>query len=461
MPNATTPHRPHVVILGAGFAGLAAARALARAPVFVTLVDRQNHHLFQPLLYQVATAGLSANDIAAPVREVFKHQRNVQVVLDEAREIDVESRRVTLGRGALDYDYLVVATGVQQSYFGNDDWAPHAPGLKTVKDALEIRRRILLAFEGAEREANAERRREWLTFVVVGAGPTGVELAGAIAEIARHTLTSDFKSFDATQTRVVLVEGGERVLPMFDPQLSRRATEQLEAFSVDVRTGARVTGVDDKGVLISDERIDARTVLWAAGVEASGLGAQLGAATDRAGRVEVTGDLSLPSRPEIFVAGDLASVEIDGQKVPGLAPAALQAGRHVGEAIKADVRGRARPTFRYRDKGNLATIGRSAAVGQIGRLRLWGLWAWLTWLAVHVFFLVGFRNRLLVLFQWAWAYVTYARGARVVADPDDYAARLPSIAPGDVARRHRSSTTETQAPDDAPASPPLARRAGA
>lgn len=407
-------HRPHVVILGGGFAGLTCARALRGAPVRITLVDRSNHHLFQPLLYQVATASLSPAEIASPIRSILRRQSNVQVWLGEVEDVDVERRSVRLRDGALSYDYLVVATGATHAYFGHDEWAPHAPGLKTVDDALEIRRRFLLAFEAAEREADPAARRRLLTFVIVGGGPTGVELAGAMAEIARQVMPRDFRSIDTTTTRILLLEGGPRILGAYPPVLSEQARRQLERLGVEVRTGALVTGIEPVEVRIGEERIEAGNVFWAAGVAASPLGARLGAPLDRAGRVRVEADLSLPGRPEVFVAGDLAAVEDDGAPVPGVAPAAMQMGRHVARTIRRDLEGRAREPFRYFDKGNLATIGRAAAVAEIAGLRLSGLVAWLVWVFVHILYLIGFRNRLLVLIQWAWAYLTYQRGIRLI-----------------------------------------------
>ena len=405
---------PHVVVLGGGFGGLHAARALRGAPVDVTIVDRCNHHLFQPLLYQVATASLDPSDIAYPIRAVFRRQANVRkVLLAQARTIDVDARRVELEDGSIGYDYLVVATGASHSYFGHDDWADAAPGLKTLDDALEIRRRMLLAFERAERYP--EERRAQLTFVVIGGGPTGVELAGALIEIARHTLPRDFDSIDTTSARSVLVEGSERVLPPYPAELSASACAQLESLGVEVRTGALAIAVDDEGVTLrSGERIAARTVLWAAGVRASSLAQSLNTSLDRAGRVLVEPDLSLPGHREVFVVGDLAQIECDGRAVPGVAPAAIQGGKHVARCIRADLRGRSRPPFRYRDKGSLATIGRARAVADFGRLRFGGFVAWIAWMGVHVLFLIGFRNRLFVMLSWAWSYVTFRRGARLI-----------------------------------------------
>ena len=404
---------PHVVILGGGFGGLWATRALASAPVRVTLVDRTNHHLFQPLLYQVATAGLSAPDIAAPLRHILRKQRNVTVRLDEARAIDVAARRVTLENGALDYDFLVVATGSTHAYFGHDDWAPFAPGLKTLDDALGIRRRVLAAFEAAEREDDPARRDAYLTFVAIGGGPTGVELAGTLAEIARHTLVREFRRIDPRTARIHLVEAGPRVLPSMPESLSESAKRQLEKLGVRVSVGRAVTAIDADGVNLGEQRIEARTVLWAAGVAASPLGAQLPAERDRAGRVKVAPDLSLPAHPEVFVIGDLASVE----RVSGVAPAAKQMGNHAARAIRDRLASKATPAFRYRDYGNLATIGRMAAVVDFSPLRLSGVVAWWFWLTAHLFFLIGFRNRLVVLIDWAWAYLSYQRNARIIVDP--------------------------------------------
>jgi NADH:ubiquinone reductase (H+-translocating) len=406
--------RPRVVIVGGGFGGLAAARGLARAPVDVTLVDRANHHLFQPLLYQVATAGLSPAEIASPIRRILRRQANARVLLGEVVAIDPAAKRVRLADGELAYDVLVLAAGAGHSYFGKDEWEKDAPGLKTLEDALEIRRRALVAFEAAERDENAETRRQWLTFVVVGGGPTGVEMAGAFAEIARHTLAGDFRRIDPSAARVILVEGGPRVLPTYPPELSEKAKLQLEALGVQVWTGALVTRVDGGGVAIGADRVAARTVVWAAGVQASPLARFLGVPLDRAGRVRVEPGLTVPGRPEIYVIGDLAALEQDGHPVPGVAPAAIQMGEHAAANVRRAVRGEPLAPFRYRDKGSLATIGRRSAVALIGRLRLSGPLAWLAWLCIHIFFLIGFRNRFVVLFTWAWAYLTYDRSARLI-----------------------------------------------
>jgi NADH dehydrogenase len=402
--------------VGAGFAGLACARALARAPVRVTVLDRRNHHLFQPLLYQVATAGLNPADIAAPTRQILRRQRNAEVLLAEVRDVDVEARRLTLDGGdALAYDHLVVATGATHAYFGHPEWAAVAPGLKTVEDALEIRRRILVAFERAERESDPERQRAWLTFVVVGGGPTGVELAGAVAEIARHTLKSEFRQVDPHRARVILLQAGERVLPGYSPASSRSAQRQLERLGVYVHTGVRVTAIDAEGVSTGRERVESRTVLWAAGVAASPLARTLGAPLDTAGRVVVAPELTLPGRPEVHVIGDVASVrQPGGAAVPGVAQAAIQEGRHAAENVLRALRGEPLRPFRYVDKGMMATLGRAAAVAEKGRWRFSGLTAWLAWLVIHVLFLVGFRNRAAVLLQWAHHYATFAREARLI-----------------------------------------------
>jgi NADH dehydrogenase len=407
---------PRVVILGCGFAGLWAAQALRRVRAEVTVVDRVNHHLFTPLLYQVATAGLSAPAIAAPIRHILADQRNTTVLLGDVHAIDPVARTVGLEDGStLPYDRLIVATGTTHSYFGNDAWAPHAPGLKTLEDAFEIRARVLNAFERAERETDAARRGPWLTFVVVGAGATGVELAGTLAEIARHTLAGEFRRFDPRLARVVLVEGTDRVLPPYPPELSRKARAQLERLGVTVLLQKKVTGIDGYGVSIGRERIEARTVLWAAGVASSPLGGFLGAPLDRAGRVQVAPDLSVPGHPEIFVAGDLAAVESGGKPVPGIAPAAKQMGRHVSLNILKSLNGEQTAPFVYRDYGQLATIGRSAAVVDMGPLKLSGFVAWVVWLVAHIYFLINFRNRLVVLIDWASSYFTYNRYARIVS----------------------------------------------
>ncbi len=404
-----------MVILGGGFGGLYAAKALGRAAVRLTMVDRRNHHLFQPLLYQVASAGLSAIDIAEPIRQILRKQGNTTVLMADAERIEAEERRVLLAGGReLRYDYLIVATGAADSYFGHDDWARHAPGLKTLEDALDIRRAILLAFERAELEDDPDARRAQLTFTVIGAGPTGAELAGALAELARHTLVRDYRRFDSADARILLLEAGPRVLPGYPEELSAKAQRQLEKLGVEVRTGAAVTAIDADGVEAGGERIRSRTVLWAAGVAASPIGATLGAPLDRAGRVAVEPDLTVPGRPEVFVVGDLAALEQDGRPVPGVAPAAIQQGRHAAKNIRRALAGRPLLPFRYVDRGSMATLGRKAAVAVIGRARLSGLVAWLAWLLIHIFFLIGFRNRLVVLFEWTKAYFTYQRSARLI-----------------------------------------------
>jgi len=416
--------RPHVLVIGGGFGGLWATRGLASAAVRITLVDRSNHHLFQPLLYQVATAGLSAPDIAAPLRHILRGQANVSVRLGNVVAIDVTTRSVQLADGArLAYDHLVVASGATHAYFGNDQWAAHAPGLKTLDDALHIRRRLLCAFERAEATDDPAERDAWLHFAIVGGGPTGVELAGTLAEIARHTLRSEFRRIDPTRARVRLIEAAPRILGSFPESLSASAQRQLQRLGVEVVTNTAVASIDAEGYRCGDTFERARTVLWAAGVAASPLGECLPAARDRAGRVQVDASLSLPGHPEVFVIGDLAALQQDGRPVPGVAPAAKQMGNHVAATIRARLAGRASKPFRYRDYGNLATIGRMAAVVHLGRVQQSGMLAWWFWLTAHVFFLIGFRNRLAVLLNWTWAYWTYQRGARIVlaAGEDDAA----------------------------------------
>jgi NADH dehydrogenase len=416
-----TPHR--VVIVGGGFGGLEATRSLRHAPAAVTLLDRRNFHLFQPLLYQVATGALSPGEIASPLRSVVKRQKNTRVLLAAVRDLDAGSRRVLCTDAEVPYDTLVVATGATHHYFGHPEWESLAPGLKTIEDATEIRRRIFLAFEAAEREPDADRRRQWLTFVVVGAGPTGVELAGALAEIARETLRHDFRAIVPGSARIVLLEGLARVLPPYSPRLSANAAAALTRLGVDVWTASTVTGVDAEGVSVErggqTERLAARTVLWAAGVAASPLGRVLhervAAPLDRAGRVMTAPDLTVPGHPEIFVIGDLAHVVGEqGAPLPGTAPVAMQQGRYVAAAIERRLRGDTAPPFRYRDRGSMATIGRGAAVARVGGLEFDGYPAWLAWLFIHVLYLVEFDNRLSVLLQWAWNYLTWNRGARLI-----------------------------------------------
>ncbi|MGO9085422.1 MAG: NAD(P)/FAD-dependent oxidoreductase [Candidatus Sulfotelmatobacter sp.] len=406
-----------VVIVGAGFGGLNAARALARAPVQITIIDRKNHHNFQPLLYQVATAGLSPGEIAAPIRSIFRAYKNVEVLMAEVTGFDLDRHIVRTPEVEVPYDYLIVAAGASHTYFGHDDWEPLAPGLKTIEDALEIRRRVLLTFELAERQAAAGEPATPLNFVIVGAGPTGVELAGTLAEICRHALAHDFRSIDPTRAHIVLIEGGPRVLPSYPEDLSRSAQEQLRRLGVEVLTSTTVTRVEPGAVDFSDTRLSAAVVLWAAGVAASPLGKKLGAPVDRAGRVQVLPDLSLPNHPEVLVIGDLATLKDEHSKMlPGVAPVAIQEGRYVAEVIRRETETKvvSRPAFHYWDKGSLATIGRAAAVAEFGKIHISGFVAWLAWLFVHILFLIGFRNRLLVFIQWAWSYVTYERGARLI-----------------------------------------------
>jgi NADH:ubiquinone reductase (H+-translocating) len=405
-----------VVIVGAGFGGLNAAQALARADVKITVIDRKNFHTFQPLLYQVATAGLSPGEIAAPIRSILRSHKNIEVLMSEVTGFNLDRHVVETSDAPLPYDYLILAAGAAHSYFGHDDWEPYAPGLKTIEDALEIRRRVLLAFELAERQAAAGETAVPLNFVVVGGGPTGVELAGTLAEICRHALAHEFRSIDPARTHILLLEGGPRVLPAYAEDLSRSAQEQLNHLGVEVRTSTVVTQIEPGAVDVGSTRLPATVVLWAAGVAASPLGKKLGAETDRAGRVLVRPDLSLPGHPEVFVIGDLAALKDEhGKLLPGVAPVAIQEGRFVAKVIREELEARSRPSvFHYWDKGSLATIGRAAAVAEFGRIHISGFLAWLSWLFVHILFLIGFRNRLLVFIQWAWSYVTYERGARLI-----------------------------------------------
>jgi NADH:ubiquinone reductase (H+-translocating) len=410
-----TNHTPRIVIVGAGFGGLQAALHLSRLPVHVTLIDRRNYHTFQPLLYQVATAGLSPGEIAAPIRWIVRGRRNIEVLLGEVQDFDLARRRVKLPDLEAPYDYLIVAAGASHAYFGHDEWEPFAPGLKTIEDALEIRRRVLLAFELDERQAASGGPQQPLNFVIVGGGPTGVELAGTLAEISRQVLANEFKSIDPKSTRIILLEGGPRVLPSYPEDLSRSAEEQLRHLGVDVRTSQMVTGVEAGAVRMGETRLPAAVILWAAGVAASPLGKKLGAPIDRAGRVLVNPDLSIPGHPEIFVLGDLASLKDEnGQPLPGVAPVAMQEGRAVARNIARELRGESRRNFHYVNKGNLATIGRAAAVAEFGKVHVSGFLAWLSWLFIHIFFLIGFRNRIMVMIQWAWSYLTYERGARLI-----------------------------------------------
>jgi NADH dehydrogenase len=419
--------RPRVVIVGGGFGGLYAARALAGAPVDVTLLDRRNHHTFQPLLYQVATAGLNASDIAVPIRRIVRDQGNVEVLLAEIVRVDLAGRRLLLGGGgAIAYDHLILATGATHSYFGHPEWERFAPGLKSIEDALEIRKRVFFAFEAAELEEDPARYAEWLTFVIVGGGPTGVELAGTLAEISKKTLARDFRRIDPTRARILLLEGSSSLLTAYVPALREKAMTQLRKLGVEVRLDARVTGIDAEGVLLGDERILSKTVLWAAGVAASPLAATLGVPLDRAGRVLVEPDLTVPGHPEVYVIGDLASLSQDGQPIPGVARAAIDGGRAAAKNILRAVAGEPRRPFRYKDPGQLATIGRGAGIADFGRIKLSGFIAWLAWLFIHILFLIGFRNRFAVVFEWALAYMTYDRGARLITGrlPDAETRRL-------------------------------------
>ena len=414
-PPPETGALPHVVIVGAGFGGLEAAKALAGAPVRLTLVDRHNHHLFQPLLYQVASATLSPADIAAPIRHILRGQANLEVLLGEVVRVDPAGRSLRLAEGrSLDFDFLILATGASHSYFGHEDWAEHAPGLKTLEDALEIRRRFLLSFERAERETDPALRRALLTYVVIGGGPTGVELAGTLMEMARLTLPREFRHIRADRARVVLVEGGPRVLPAFAPELSEQARLSLARIGVEVRLGQPVTGLDAEGVTTGGERIAARTLIWAAGVAASALGRDLGASLDRSGRIRVAPDLSLPGSAHVFVIGDLAACAQDGGVLPGMAPVAIQQGRQAAAAIRARLAGMAPAPFRFHDRGMMATIGRGAAIAQWGRWQLSGGLAWFAWLFIHLMLLVGFRNRQAVFMEWLFAYLTTQRRARLI-----------------------------------------------
>jgi NADH:ubiquinone reductase (H+-translocating) len=409
--------RARVVIVGGGFGGLQAAKALADAPLQVTLVDRRNHHLFQPLLYQVATAALSPADIAQPIRSVLRGQSNVDVVLAEVDAMDVTAKEIVLSEnmGRLPYDYLILAAGAHHAYFGHDEWEPNAPGLKTLEDALNIRRRILTSFEEAEREPDPARRKALMTFVVVGGGPTGVEMAGAIAEIARFSLARDFRHIDTRDAKVILIEAGTQLLGAFPDRLSRHALRDLERLGVQVRFGKPVTAIAPDAVTVGDEIIPANTIVWAAGVQASPLGSSLGVELDRAGRVLVNPDLSVPGHPEIFVIGDLASLkDARGRPLPGVAQVAMQQGAWAAANILRAIEGKPARAFRYRDLGNMATIGRNSAVAEIRGLRLTGFVAWLAWAVVHILNLIGFRNRVLVALQWLWDYLTFQRGARLI-----------------------------------------------
>jgi NADH:quinone reductase (non-electrogenic) len=412
---------PRVVIIGAGFAGINAAKKLERAPVRVTIVDRKNHHTFQPLLYQVALAVLSPAEIASPVRTVLRGASNIEVLLGKVTGFDLEQRLVRIDGLDLPYDFLIVASGATHAYFGHPEWEQFAPGLKTIEDALEIRSRVLLAFEVAEREAIARGSSPPLNFVVIGAGPTGMELAGAISDISKRYMERDFRAIDPAKARIILLEGGPRVLPVYPEDLSASAEKQLSDMGVEVRTNAMVTNVEPGHVMVGKEKIPAAVILWGAGVSASPLGRMLGAPTDRAGRVLVTPDLTVPGHPEVFVAGDLAAVKMkDGKPVPGVAPAAIQMGKFAARQIQRSVGDKPREEFAYLDKGTLATIGRSRAVADLGKLHFSGYLAWLAWLFIHLFFLIGFRKRILVMMEWAWAYVTYNQGARLITERTEH-----------------------------------------
>ena len=411
--------KPRVVVIGAGFGGLTAARKIAHLPVHVTVIDRRNHHTFQPLLYQVATAGLSPGEIAAPIRWILRNRSNVEVLLEEVVDFNLQQKKVITRQQVLDYDYLIVASGATHAYFGHEEWEPFAPGLKTIEDALEIRRRVLLAFEMAERQVAQGEEVTPIRFIVIGGGPTGVELAGTLAEIAHHAMKHEFRKIKPEQSRILLIEGGPRVLPAYSEELSQKAKEQLQKLGVEVRTSSIATRVDPGAVWIGQERIPSPVVLWAAGVAASPLGRKLSVPVDRAGRVLVQPDLSIPGHPEVMVIGDLASLtDENGKQLPGVAPVAIQQGDWAANTIARDLEHQPRRNFRYHDKGSLATIGRAAAVAQIGKFSLSGYFAWLAWLFVHIFFLIGFRNRIIVMINWAWAYLTYERGARLITGSD-------------------------------------------
>ena len=416
--------RPRVVIVGGGFGGLAAARALRTANVDVMLIDRTNHFIFQPLLYQVATAALAPSDITAPIRWILRHQRNTEVFMAEVREVDVKRHvvRVDDALREIAYDYLIVATGSRHAYFGHNEWEPYAPGLKAIEDASEIRRRFLLAFENAEKSTDPVEQQEYLTFVIVGGGPTGVELAGAFPFIARKALAPDFRRIDTRRTRVILVEAGPRILPTFPEQLAAHAANDLRDLGVEVRVNSFVTDVEADGVRVGAEKIRARNAFWAAGNLASSVGKFLDAPLDRAGRIEVSRDLSVRGRPEIFAIGDLAALTQDGRPIPGVGPAAIQEGKSAAKNIRRDLKGEPRKDFRYWNKGDLAVIGRSRAIADLGWIRFTGLFAWLFWLFVHIMYLVGFRNRVLVLLGWAYAYFTNQSGVRLITDVERYKA---------------------------------------
>ena len=409
----------NVIIVGAGFGGLKVAKGLRKAPALVTVIDKTNYHLFQPLLYQVATAGLSPADIASPIRSVLRKQKNTEVLMDEVIGVDISKKTVQLHDRSMSYDYLVLATGARHSYFGHDEWEKYAPGLKSVEDATLIRRKILLAFEAAEIERNEQARSDLMTFVIVGGGPTGVEMAGSIGELARKSLTRDFRHINSKDAKVILLEAGDRILTAFPEHLAKKAQQSLERLGVEVRTGARVEDVNENGAIVNGSLLRSKTVIWAAGVTASHAGQWLKVETDRAGRVKVNGDLTVPGHPEIFVIGDTAAAHTeDGKLLPGVAPVAMQQGRYVASVLKKRLSGdeQASQPFFYFNKGNLATIGRSSAIADLGKIEIHGFIAWLIWLFVHITYIIGFRNRVLVMIQWAWAYVTFQRGARLITE---------------------------------------------
>jgi NADH dehydrogenase len=416
------PKQPRVVIVGGGFGGLTAAIALKKAPVQITLVDKGNYHLFQPLLYQVATAGLSPADIASPIRGILSEQENTNVLMGEVEGVDYAGKKVLLADRSIEYDYLILATGARHSYFGHEQWEANAPGLKSIDDATRIRRKILLAFEHAESETDPEKKKALLTFVVVGAGPTGVELCGAIAELSHVTLAGDFRHIDPKSTKIVLIESGPRILAAFTPEIAHAATKRLESMGVEIHTGGRVENIDENGVRIGEKKIRSENVIWAAGVAPSPAGKWLNAATDKSGRVQVNPDLSVPGRPDIYVIGDTATLsppENHGKPLPGVAPVAMQQGRYLAKSLIARLKGKKVEPFKYIDKGNLATVGRAFAIAEYKGLKVSGFFAWVLWLVVHIYYLIGFRNRAIVLMEWAWGYLTFQRGARIIVGDDE------------------------------------------
>ncbi len=464
MPTPAAAPR-HVVVVGGGFGGLCAAQKLAGvAGVEVTIIDRRNHHLFQPLLYQVATAGLSPAEIAYPIRTIFSGKRNVKVLLDKATSVDLGRRVLVTEDTEIPYDNLILACGARHSYFGHDEWEPYAPGLKSLEEATEIRRRMLTAFELAEKETDPERQRKLLTFVVIGGGPTGVELAGALGEISRFTLAKDFRNIDPRRTRVILIEAGPRILVAFDESLSQRATTDLESLGVTVWTSTKVTRVDEEGVTLGNETVQAATILWAAGVAPSELNKSLGVPLDRQGRIVVEQDCSLKHHPEVFIVGDQAHFEQDGKPLPGLAPVAMQQGRLVGRNIRRELAGKAREPFHYRDKGQMATIGRRRAIVEFGRFKFGGFFAWLTWLFIHVLYLIGFKNRLEVILNWSWNYFAFSRGARLIVGKDSRPPPAPQARPAPTISSPAPAPAPTPAPvplsaEPAPAQPAPAQPA--